>query len=389
MASAATRIRSKMLLLVCLLICHSLGARCQTLLANGGFEDVNTCTEYHAQCAPAAWFTVSPPEFAWPTAKEGEQTMSFVYDNVYTPMAKRSFPYTMTLCPLKAGKEYEVSFWLYTDKFPFTHLEIMLSAADPARAPRVIGKTPPSVSLSKADIVEKDDYGWMLFRKKFRVEEEKNFFMVGNMLLPEPFPRGLDKKLGKAYGNIVFWMDDIDLYPTDTAERLCPWSGYNQSVLYQEHHRHTKHIYLDSLPANSVPLETSHDTLVAQQSTPPLFVMPPIDTLLVPGIFFATNSSIIKRNYARLLDTLISRIGSKKPVRIEIAGHTDNTATDAFNQGLSLRRAAGIRDYILLHQPGLTSITSIQGYGSSRPVATNVTPAGKARNRRVEIVIIY
>src|SRR5262249_42866640 len=85
--------------LVLLLIILSLGARCQNFLANGGFEDVNTCTEYHAQCAPAAWFTVSPPEFTWPRAKEGEQTMSFVYDNVYAPMVKRTFPYTMTLCP--------------------------------------------------------------------------------------------------------------------------------------------------------------------------------------------------------------------------------------------------------------------------------------------------
>lgn len=76
-------------------------ALCQNFLANGSFENVNTCTEYHAHCAPAAWFTVSPPEFVWPRAKDGERTMSFVYDNVYAPMVKRTFPYTMTLCPLK------------------------------------------------------------------------------------------------------------------------------------------------------------------------------------------------------------------------------------------------------------------------------------------------
>jgi len=363
----------------------SSGAVCQNFLANGSFEDVNTCTEYHAQCAPAAWFTVSPPEFVWPRAKEGERTMSFVYDNVYAPMAKRTYPYTMILCPLKAGKEYELSFWLYTDKFPFTHLEIMLSAADPARAPGVIGKTFPSVSLSKEDVVEKDDYGWMLLRKKFTVAEKKNFFMVGNTLLPEPFPRGLKKP----YGNIVFWMDDISLTPMDTTEKLCSWVAFNQSVLYQEHHRHTKHIYLDSLPSNSVPLKTSHDTLVAQQSSPPLFVPPPIDTLVVPGVLFATNSSIIRSNYVRMLDSLIEHLKDKQPVRVEVAGHTDNTATDVFNYGLSLRRAASIRDYILQHLPGLGPVSTIQGYGASRPVAANTTAAGKARNRRVEIVIIY
>jgi outer membrane protein OmpA-like peptidoglycan-associated protein len=129
--------------------------------------------------------------------------------------------------------------------------------------------------------------------------------------------------------------------------------------------------------------------LVAQQSSPPLFLTPSIDTLVVPGVLFATNSSIIRSNYGRMLDSLINRIRDKQPVRVEIAGHTDNTATDAFNQGLSLRRSSSIRDYILRQLPDLGSITTVQGYGSSRPVASNATAAGKARNRRVEIVIIY
>jgi outer membrane protein OmpA-like peptidoglycan-associated protein len=384
-ANAAMRIKLGCLLLICL----PLGAISQNFLANGSFEDVNTCTEYHAQCAPAAWFTVSPPEFAWPRAKDGDQTMSFIFDNVYTPMVKRTFPYTMTLCPLRAGKEYELSFWLYTGSFPFTHLEIMLSPADPARHPRVIGKTTPTVSLLQSDIVEKDTYGWTLLRKKFKVTEEKNFFLVGNMQFADPYPRNLEKKLEKTYGNIIFWMDDINLIPADTAEKLCRQVAYNQSILYQEHHRHTKHLYLDSLPGNSVPLQTSHDTLVAQQSSPPLFVPPPMDTLLIPGIFFATNSSVIKSNYARRLDSLIDGISSHRPIKMEIDGHTDNTASDAFNNVLSLQRAASIRDYLVKKLPYLQSLTTINGYGSGRPMATNNTPAGKAKNRRVEIVMIY
>lgn len=358
------------------------------LLANNSFEDVNTCTEYHAQCAPAAWFTVSPPEFDWPAAKEGDRTLSILYDNVYAPMTKRTFPYTMTLCPLKPGKEYELSMWLYTGRFVFSHLDILLTAADPARTIRVIGKTQPTFSLTPTDIVEKDATGWMLLRKKFPVTEEEKFFLFGNMQMAEHYT-GKQLRAGGKNGNILFWIDDMTLSPTDSLEKLCASVGYTQSVLYQEHHRHTKHIYLDSLPANSVPLQTGHDTLVGSATTPPLFAAPPADTLLVPGIFFATNSSAVKSSYARQLDSLIAGIGDKKLLKIEINGHTDNTATDEWNDALSLRRAASIRDYIVKRLPRVASLVIVNGYGSHRPAASNDTPVGKARNRRVEIVLMY
>lgn len=71
----------------------------------------------------------------------------------------------------------------------------------------------------------------------------------------------------------------------------------------------------------------------------------------------------------------------------ELAGHTDNIGTEEYNQGLSERRAAAVRQ-VLVDRFGIAParITST-GYGESQPVASNATPAGRERNRRVESVL--
>jgi len=374
------------------LCCLPLTVKCQqpNLLANSSFEDINTCTEYHAQCAPAAWFIVTPTRVKWPPAKDGQCVMPIIYDNIYAPMTGRTFPYTMTLCSLEAGKKYDLVFWLYTGEYPFTHLDVVLTAADPTRTPAVIGKITPSFSLSGSDVTAKDENGWMLVRRQFTVDDEKRFFLIGNVMAPDAYLRNVEKKLKKSHrSDIMFCIDSISLTAADTAEKGCNSYAYTKSIVYEEHHRHTRHVYLDSLPGNSIPLQSSHDTLAGIQPPPPLFIPPPADTLLIPGIFFATNSSEIKAGYARQLDSFLVKIGLKKPAGIEINGHTDNTATDEWNDALSLRRATSIRDYIVKKMPGLQAAISVNGYGSRRPVADNETPAGKARNRRVEIVLTY
>ena len=67
-----------------------------------------------------------------------------------------------------------------------------------------------------------------------------------------------------------------------------------------------------------------------------------------------------------------------------VEGHTDAVGTDAYNQGLSERRAHAVRD-VLVNQHGIeTSRVSSVGYGESRPVADNTSESGRAINRRVE-----
>jgi outer membrane protein OmpA-like peptidoglycan-associated protein len=72
---------------------------------------------------------------------------------------------------------------------------------------------------------------------------------------------------------------------------------------------------------------------------------------------------------------------------VEVAGHTDSTGSDDYNQALSERRAASVAAY--LTSRGVTSERLMAvGGGEKYPVASNDTPAGRQLNRRVEITIV-
>ena len=71
---------------------------------------------------------------------------------------------------------------------------------------------------------------------------------------------------------------------------------------------------------------------------------------------------------------------------IEIVGHTDNTGTAALNQDLSQRRAGAVADQLRAAGVPSRRIVAI-GRGEDFPIASNLTPEGRALNRRVEIVI--
>jgi OOP family OmpA-OmpF porin len=74
-------------------------------------------------------------------------------------------------------------------------------------------------------------------------------------------------------------------------------------------------------------------------------------------------------------------------MEIEIAGHTDAVGDDRSNLELSGARAAAVRQYLVDHGVSAARLTS-NGYGESRPVATNDTDEGRQLNRRVEFIIL-
>jgi len=69
---------------------------------------------------------------------------------------------------------------------------------------------------------------------------------------------------------------------------------------------------------------------------------------------------------------------------VKLSGHTDNTGKAAKNLQLSKDRAAAVKNYLVSKGADAANIES-EGYGSSKPIASNNTAAGKAKNRRVEV----
>ena len=74
--------------------------------------------------------------------------------------------------------------------------------------------------------------------------------------------------------------------------------------------------------------------------------------------------------------------------KISIEGHTDNVGNAKYNQGLSERRAAAVKEYLLKNGvSGGERITTV-GYGQTKPIADNATANGRFQNRRVELVAL-
>lgn len=107
------------------------------------------------------------------------------------------------------------------------------------------------------------------------------------------------------------------------------------------------------------------------------------DLLSGATIEFATNSAVIRPGSTDLLDG-IAHAAKACPGRLRIEGHTDNEGRDAFNTTLSLRRAEAVRTALIRRGVEASRLVA-EGFGATKPVSTNETEAGRARNRRIEI----
>ena len=104
-------------------------------------------------------------------------------------------------------------------------------------------------------------------------------------------------------------------------------------------------------------------------------------------VFFAPGKSTLTSASYKELNELAEYMSKKKTMKIEIAGHTDNTGEAASNLKLSETRANTVRNYLL--KKGITAERVVaKGYGDTFPVADNSTPEGRQKNRRTEVRII-
>lgn len=109
-------------------------------------------------------------------------------------------------------------------------------------------------------------------------------------------------------------------------------------------------------------------------------------TLTLRDVTFEFNSSRLTMNGRRLLDSLVAFLRAEQTVSAVIEGHTDSKGTDAYNLKLSKARAESVRTHLI--QQGIApERLKAEGYGESRPIATNDTDEGREANRRVEFVI--
>lgn len=104
------------------------------------------------------------------------------------------------------------------------------------------------------------------------------------------------------------------------------------------------------------------------------------------GLLYDFDSDVVKGNARSNLTALANSLNKNQGTEVLIVGHTDSDGSDSYNQGLSERRAAAARSY-LVSQGVASNRIRIAGRGESEPIESNTSAAGRAQNRRVEVAI--
>jgi outer membrane protein OmpA-like peptidoglycan-associated protein len=175
--------------------------------------------------------------------------------------------------------------------------------------------------------------------------------------------------LGLLGGGLICYAQDGDEDDDGVFDRRdrCPDTPANTPV---EHHG----CPLPQYPASTPPAEPDMPTSE-------------VITLNDTGkVLFDFDKSDLTAAARSQLDELTAKLSHANVASIRVVGHTDSVGTEAYNQGLSERRAGSVVEYLLTQGVAPAKITS-EGKGESQPVADNETDEGRAQNRRVELHI--
>jgi OOP family OmpA-OmpF porin len=112
----------------------------------------------------------------------------------------------------------------------------------------------------------------------------------------------------------------------------------------------------------------------------------PKKRIVLRGVNFDFDKAEIRPQDSVVLDAGAEVLNENPEVQVEVAGHTDSTGPETYNQGLSEARARAAVDYLVEKGVDRERLRPV-GYGETQPVADNGTSEGRAENRRVEFVI--
>ncbi|WP_198033481.1 OmpA family protein [Maribacter sp. 1_2014MBL_MicDiv] len=188
----------------------------------------------------------------------------------------------------------------------------------------------------------------------------------------------------KYYSDEIKWVKLTTTYEANGTENFMVIGNFKnnrRTQKYQTKREITKgsYYYLDMVSVYNVNSEPLSDHVQLKEYE--------LDSIHVfKDVYFNSNKAKIRGDHQLEMELLLFYLKKNSTVHIEIRGHTDDIGSDSFNQKLSVRRASEIVGYLTENGIGINRISSI-GLGSSMPIATNKTEAGRFLNRRVEFVL--
>ena len=323
-------------------------------------------------CAPEGWI-YSVPSFIYyfkdpKIAYEGSRFISLVAGHSEKPYY-RTFVRSKLLCGLQRGKNYRLELFVKSIHPILDSIGVYFTSYDFLFEKQPYQKIIPSLYLLNASSPPaKRDTGWQKFSFIYKATGDEVYIKLDNFST-----KGVGcSKAVFIEKNFFVLFDNVLLSPTDANERLCPDWQERKSEIYAQDERHEfleRYIKLEK-PA---PLIKGSPTITLH-----------VDTLVIPDVFFATNSFILNAKAVALLDSFSRRINKHTLDSINVFGHTDSRGTESYNKELSWRRANSVAAYL---EKKLVYKINSSGMGSDKPVADNRTSAGRRQNRRVEIFV--
>ena len=343
-------------------------------MVNPGFEEENICSEYKMDCAPEGWI-YSVPSFIYyfkdPKLPHlGSRFISLVAGHSEKPYY-RTFVRSRLLCRLQNGKDYRLEFFVKSTHPILDSVGVYFTSYDFLFEKQPYQKIVPSLYLLDASSKpSKRDTGWQKISSIYKATGDEVYITLGNFS---------KKGIGGATGvyvekNFFVLFDDISLSPIDVNERLCKdWEKVRNEIYDQDERHEFLEKYIKLYKDKPAPEIKGSPTITIH-----------VDTLVIPDVFFATNSFILNTKSVALLDSFSRQINKQKLDSINVFGHTDSRGTETYNKELSWRRANSVAAYL---EKKLVFKINSWGMGSDKPIADNRTSAGRAKNRRVEIYV--
>lgn len=378
--------KTVLLALVCFVQLNN--AKAQTsLLLNGGFEDVNTCTEYSAECGVEAWFYLKDVKAQMlgnetNTNLLGVNSFGIFYNWLgytdFTPIIGTLLP-----CGLQKNNRYTFKGIISANLNPKLILKTGICLGQKFYVPRrpFSKDMKPDSIITLKKIPETNFYQ---FEYSFVATGEERYLTFGTYVKEDTV--GAKKKLiGVQTVSIV--LDNFQLIPEDVRETTCPDFLLNKQDIYNYNFRHKEMDYSLYGRGELAIVFTNKDSNSITQIKEPLPPPHKSDTLKLGDVFFDFNKADLKPDALKMLSAYFIKNNSLAIDSIYIEGHTDSVGTDSRNLQLSRQRCESITNWLQLNN--IVAVTQIQihPFGKSRPIATNSTPQGRAMNRRVEMIV--
>jgi outer membrane protein OmpA-like peptidoglycan-associated protein len=354
----------------------SFSARSQNLLVNGGFEEENICTEYNRNCAPEAWISTtltSDYYFEDFRMAHGGSHFTGIMAGSTRNNLKRSFVRSRLLCGLRSGHQYKIEFYVRSRHYAFDSIGIFFSNTDVLFEKRDLSKLRADVVYRDTSRTANDTAAWKKVQIIYTATGNEVFFAIGVCKKAQrSFTRPAD-----ILGNYYIFIDDVSFLPMDDHELMCKDADKVREILYGENERHEMLVRKVQVYKNRPPVVEK----------PTVTILLKVDTLVIPDILFATGSAKLNTQSSVVLDSFSTAMAAKPFDSLIVAGHTDSVGTLVYNTKLSEGRARAVADYLKQKVKISPRQLQVRYHAYLHPVASNLTPQGRQRNRRVEIFL--